>query len=565
VADSSFDRLVTTLSETERKNFLDRLSTHSDLSTEPLYEQTAEKPRKVEDDYVVLPILLRVWFFLLSVVLGKPPAKVYENSLVSKMGRGINLQFPGLYNYTQGLLLPDLHQALVDLKDAARVFYSALDFSVNKDKGAFYAFMASFEMPELHYVFSQMSSPAEFAKSTPNATPERLKQMAKDGYVENMNAITDTQRDKMYRNVRSLICLKELAGFLFDRLLTAFQYEPALQGKVCPALLVKGQLSALNNILFSLREVPSVTLLSTLFIFSIREEQDSEKMNAELQKLMAHTEKSLATIRGFNRKIPLTLILRCADKDMSYEPVELSGGEDWFAVFRSYWKEKIDGNYDKYVIEKKREAINKALDMFFGDAEIIHVEENLTVDEREAGFFNHTMLFSFLLTIYKKIFLTEMNQVLRPILIDGEFAKKENRLDFTESYNELIRMEDSINDFMRKLVSGGDYGNRYKQLKTDIVSPATRHRKLQVLREDVSMESNAIAERAVSALKLLFTVIHGLLEPEHNGKYASLSNLSTILGKANSDFMIALRESEKKLSLTIDLVTNIIEVEEEYQ
>jgi hypothetical protein len=567
MADSSFDPLVLTLEESEREDLLRSIFRHSDLSMEPLYEKTANDPKKADDEFSTLPFLLRLWYRIVGFFSGKPPVKAYENSVIAKVGREINLISPGYYNYAQGLLLPDMHQSLVDLKNAARFFYNALDSSVNNDRGAFYAFMGSYEMPEMHRQLFKMSSPAEFAKLHAGMAPETLKQTALDMFTENLTAMTDVQRENMYRNVRALICLKELAGFLYDRLIINFQNEAALHGKVCPAALVKGQLAGLNNILFSLKEVPSLTLLSTLFIFSLRDEfvNKADRINAELQKLLAQTEKSLAVIRDFNKKIPLTLILRCINKDMAYDPSELPGGEDWFLIFRNYWKEKIEESYDNYLIDLKRGEINKTFDIFFGGMEMINIQSTLPDQEYAAVSLDNALLFSFFLTFYKKIFLTEMNQVLRPILIDGEFIRKENRLDFTESYNELIKMEDAINSLVQKVAPGGDYGNRYWQLRTDVISPVIRHRKMQVLTEEIRAESQEIAWKAKSALELMNVIIHGILIPPdystEGSKYASLANLSTILGKANSDFIAALKETSKKLSLAVDLVNNIMDVE----
>jgi hypothetical protein len=563
MADSSFDRLVVSLKESERVDLLERIFRHSELSSEPLYTRTANNPKKVDDEFSKLSFFLRIWYAIVGFVFGKTPVKAYENSVIAKVGREINLVSPGYYNYAQGLLLPDMYQSFVDLKNAVRFFYNALDSSVNNDRGVFYAFMASYEMPEMHRQFSKMSSPAEFAKSHPDMIPEMLKQTAMDKCMENLTAMTDAQRERMYQNVRSLICLKELAGFLYDRLIINFQLDAAQHGKVCPAVQVKRQLIGLNDILFSLKEVPSLTLLSTLFVFSLHDEfmSKAEKLNSELQKLLAQTEKSLTVIREFNKKVPLTLILRCVNKDMSYEPSELPGGEDWFLIFRNYWKNKIEESYDNYLIDLKREEIKKVFEIFFSGIEMIDIQNTLSLQSTDSVSLDNALLFSFFLTFYKKIFLTEMNQVLRPILIDGEFIKKENRLDFTESYNELIKMEDAINNLVQKAAPGGDYGNRYKQLRTDVVSPVIRHRKMQVLTEEIKAESHEIAEKAKSALELMNSIIHGILAPEEGSKYASLANISTILGKANSNFMIALKETSEKLALAVELVGNIMDVE----
>jgi hypothetical protein len=561
VSEGTFDRLTITLQESERKALFDRLSQNSDISTDPLYEKNAENPTVAEETFPKLSIIKRIWYYIIGFIFAKPPVKMYENRIIAKIGHEINLEAPGYYNYADGLLLPDMHTALTDLKSAVRFFYNALDSSVNKDKGAFYAFMASFEAPEIHELFSKICNSESFSQSNPDMGPELLKQTALDLYEETIASMTEFQREKMYRNVRSLVCLKELSCFLYDRLIASFQTEVAYHGHVCPAALVKGQLVMLNNILFSLKQVPSPTLLSTLFFFSLREdiENKDERINFELQKLMSQTEKSLVVIRNFNRNIPLTKILRCADKNTSYEPTELSGGEDWFVVFRNYWKEKINECYTNHLIKIKRKEIDDTFAIFFKDAEMVKVDIGNSDDQIPLS---NTLLFSFLLTFYKRIFLTDMNQVLRPILIDGDFEKKENRLDFTESYNELIKMEDAINGLLAKAGPYGDYGTRYKQLMADVVSPVIRHRKMQTLIEDAETESAEIAQKAKSAMGIMNAVIHGILFPGEDSKYASLTNLSAMLGKANREFMSALKDTSDKLMLAVDLIGNISDVEE---
>jgi hypothetical protein len=558
VSERTFEQLTTTLKEPERKDLLERLSKNSTISMIPLYERPSATPKKAEDEYAKLPFLLRIWYAIIAFIFGKSPVKSYKSNMIAKIGREMNANWPGYYNCTHGLLLSGMQQALISLKNAVRIFYNALDSSVNRDRGAFYAFMASFEMPEIHQSFSKISDPVQFAQSYPGLTPEVLKQMAMETYLENLTVITDSQREKMYQNVRTLICLKELSSFLYDRLITGFQFDAAMNGAACSANLVKGQLIALNNILFSLKEVPSPALLSTLFIFSLREKFDSkdEKVNQELQKLMVQTEKSLAVIRNFNKQTPLTLILRCIMRDPSYEPVEMPGGEDWFFILRNYWKKMIEENYSSYFVQVKRNEIDKTFERFFGGADVVRIENTPTDDSGIV--LDNALLFSFLLTFYKRIFLTEMNQVLRPILIDGEFIKKENRLDFTESYNELIKMEDGINVLVKKTAPGGDYSNRYQQLNIDVVSPVTRRRKMQVLEDEIETESNEIARKSKSALELMNLVIHGILFPVEGSNYASLANLSTMLGKANREFLAELKETSEKMTLATDLVDNIM-------
>ena len=83
MADSSFDRLVITLNESERKDLLERIFKNSDLSMEPLYTKTADGTKKADDEFPKLPFFLRIWYVIVGFIFGKPPIKAYEK-LINK-------------------------------------------------------------------------------------------------------------------------------------------------------------------------------------------------------------------------------------------------------------------------------------------------------------------------------------------------------------------------------------------------------------------------------------------------------------------------------------------------
>jgi hypothetical protein len=204
--------------------------------------------------------------------------------------------------------------------------------------------------------------------------------------------------------------------------------------------------------------------------------------------------------------------------------------------------------------------------MFFGGAELVKIDSgdiDEGSDESEKIPLKNNLMLSFIQTFYKRIFLAEMNQVLRPILIDGDFIKKENRTAFAEAYNELIKVDDLINALLKKIAPLGDYGKRFHQIKVDIVSPPIRHRKMQVLRDDILAESNGIVEHYKNSLETMNAVIAGILRPVDDGPYNTLFNLSQMMGKSNKEFMEMLQITSQKLKLAVDLVENINDVEGE--
>ena len=239
-----FGRLASTLSMDDRRNLLEKLNAQSG-GVQVLYDEADGGEAEAGDSakkYGALPWFYRLFYWLVGLFRGKTPLQVFQDRQVSQLGRLIAAQSPGIYDYEQGLLLPAFYQAATGLKESARFFYDALDMSVNRDRGAFYAFLASLEMEDIHRMLLEETDPQKIAEQHDGVAESALRQLgfqAMDGCIA---AIGDDRRAVMYYNARTLNCLKELASFLFDRLLVSFSTQNALvvmnDTKVIPARIV---------------------------------------------------------------------------------------------------------------------------------------------------------------------------------------------------------------------------------------------------------------------------------------------------------------------------------------
>jgi hypothetical protein len=347
-----------------------------------------------------------------------------------------------------------------------------------------------------------------------------------------MTKIPEDSQGDMYQNSRTLFCLKELASFLFDRLIMSFNQTHQESGVICPFSIVKNQLVSLNNILFSIKRTPSIDLLSALFIFSMQERQNNKNfdIDAELQRFIQQAEKSIAVIRSFNRHCPLTKILRCGTRELSWEPKELPGGEDWFAVFKSYWVSSTRAKFAAWMLERRNKELSEGLRDFFVDIEMIPLEYAASEQNEDAVPVDGGLALSFLLTFHQKIFMPEMILVIRPILIDGEFYKRDNRVEFTESYNVLIKLDDTINDFDHSLSPAGDIGKLWAQAEAEVQSITIRKRKVHGLLEEVDTQVEKITSSAYSALTSMDKILNDIVSQNAGAKQEMLTNLAAIQG-----------------------------------
>jgi hypothetical protein len=531
--DSTLNRLVSELSLDERLNLLDKLRGQANLSPEPLYEagQEAESQESFDEQYIRLPWYYRLYFFILSFFKGRPPNKIFEESQIGKLGREIDAEAPGLYDYQRNYLLAEFCRYVTDLKEGARFFFTALDSGVNRDKGGFYAFLGSLEMEEVHKRLLSETDPVKISERLPKAPEAELRQAAFRAMEDAFAAITQEQRDAMYHNTRSLFCLKELSSFLFDRVIMAFGFGSS--GQTCSVTVVRDLLITLNNILFSLKEPPPLPLLESLFVFLVQEKTSDPDfdMSREMRRLLTKSENALVTIRSFNKQVPLTRILRCACRDLSLSPRQIGGGEDWFLVYREYWKRQIEGRFAEYMRGRRHRDLLDSFRYFLRGTNL-KILDNVVSDSNPDGLpVPEALSLSFLLTFYSAVFMNDINKVLRPILIDGEFFKRENRTEFTESYNDLIKLEDDIRKFERNIAPLGDYGKRYTLARQDISSLPVKRRKIQMVLEDASRDAAEIIERVRTAVRTMIDILNGIINKDPGGKYDTLGNLARLSGK----------------------------------
>jgi hypothetical protein len=556
--DTTLYRLVSELTLEERHDFLERIRGQSTLSYEPLYEDGGEIEvgELSEAQYIRLPWYFRLGYLLLSWIQSKSPAKVFEDSMVHRMGRKIAVTMPGLYDHQKNLLLLGFSDILTDLKEAARFFYTALDLSVNRDRGGFYAFLGSLEMGELHHRLQTETIPELFTEIL-DASERELRQASLKAMEDILSSMSETERSLMYGNARSLNCLKELSAFGFDHILSAFGSSSG--GQSCPVNAVRDLLIELNNILYSLKEPPALSLLESLFIYRLQERSGEPgfDMNAETHNLLSMSEEAITTIRDFNKRVPLTKILRCTMRDMSFSPQQISGGEDWFAIYREHWKQQVETEVAEYLRQRKHKELLSSFRYFLKGTNL-KILEHVVSEANPRGIpVPEAFALSFLLTFHAALLTNDLNTFLRPILLDGEFFKKENRSEFTESYNTIMRIEEDIKKFDSKLAPSGEYGTHYNQAKEDISALSVKRRRMQQVLDEISHDSSGIIIRSRDAIISMINLLNGILKKDAGGKYDTLANLDKLAGKTPEVFIEGIMESVKQLRQALQILKEI--------
>ncbi|MDR3167921.1 MAG: DUF5312 domain-containing protein [Treponema sp.] len=528
-----FGRLAAGLSLEERKELLDKLTLHSEISRELLYKEKeySFSALSEEEYYHQLPWYIRLKYILISFFNDIPPKLAFENHQIAQVGKIINRRDPELYDYRRDLLLPKLQEKFVRLKSAARFFYDTLNQSINRDKGAFYAFLASLEMEDIHNRLVSSTDPERLIAENPTVCEKDLCQIALNNLEQTLLLMTEEEKSRMYTDVRSLNYLKALSTFPFDRIILNFIPDSASGHLVCKGHFVRDVLTVLQNVLFSLKQVPSMTLLESLFVFNLQDhtgETTPFDITLEMRHLLSMAEKALMIIRDFNQDVPLTLILRCISRNMSLVPKDIGGGEDWFVAYRDYWKRQVDTQLSEYQRTRRYTELVSTLRQFLKGSALKTLHYVVSQYNPDGFPLPKAMELSFLMTFYSNVFMPDIYPVLKTILIEGEFYRLESRTQFTEIYNELIILEDAILQFESHLSPEGKYGKYYFPLKSESASGSLKRRKIQRIIGEASMEAEGIVTAAEQTIAELIKTLEGFIKKDSEGNYDALVNIIQI-------------------------------------
>jgi hypothetical protein len=549
----NLNRLVSELGLDERAQLLEKLKSQASSQDTPMYEENASEPEiEIENRYNRLPWYYRIWYRIMGIFNNRTPLKMYEDSLMAALAHSIERKAPGFYSFSRDVLLPRFMEMLIYLRDASRFFYSALDASLNRDRGGLLVFLGSLEMPELHRRIAEETLPAAIVDKSSDISNAELRQKAHRVMEEIVSGVSGDQRGAMYLNARSLNCLKQLSAFPYDKMILAFNYDAAYQGNVCHAAAIRDQLCILNNILFSMREPPSMSLLESLFVFVLSErEREGPALNlqTEMRSLLTRAEASLEAVREFNRQVPLTRLLRCISRNMSVSPQNIGGGEDWFSSYKEHWKTLIDEKAFSFIRTRRQLEMQDSFRSFF-KGKSIQMMANIESEDNPLGFpLKGAFALSFFQTFSSVVFGGELNETLRPIMLDGDFIRRENRTEYTEGYNHFVKLFEVIGRLDHDISPAGDYGKRYRQARDEMTALPVKRRKIQIILNEAAAIVERILEQSRTALNGLVNVLGGIAAK--NDKYDTLSNISEMLKDPSFFDRVSVCISQLKLALTL--------------
>ena len=560
---SLFDSLVAELSTAERRDLLEHITRTSHISEEPLYPP-ASLPRATHRDYEGrledLGLLSRFILLVRSIFRGKSREELLREDDLRSVAQRVETVYPGLVDRRHAFFLAPFAGELRRLRDSARFFYDTLDRSVERDRPSFYAFLASLELSEIHRRLMEETDPFVVESRLPRVEESELRSTLLASFDSILSTMEEGGRKAMYNHVRSVLFLKRLSGFLFERLLGTFRPGLGPEGSEAAAFVeARDLLLDLGDILFSMSAPPTISLMSALFAFVEREEigRPGGDPESAFTSDFAKAETALERIRLFNTRLPLGELLRLVSGDPDYTPRELAGGEDWLALYRGFWRERIESRLEEWRSERRYRELAEEISRFVGEPGLRSFEHISREGSEISPPIGQELALAFLDAFYRGPFTRELNRALKLILVDGEFYRKDNRLEFTDAYDALLRIPESISQLESRLSAEGDLGSTWIQARTEMAPLPVKRRRTQAVARGAEEEAERAVKSAGRAFATLVRVLRGVLKGEAGGRYDSLSNLSYLDGKSNKDFLRSLDTAKDRCERALGILSEL--------
>ena len=555
----SFKRLVSDLTPSERKELLERMkNVPIDAATEELApaEVPTEAPTPIAIQIKNESLLARLWLWLRAVFTNSSMETLYNEDRITQLARSVERIAPGMIDTKRSFLLGSFYEALLDLKNSANFFRPYID-AFDESVGDFYILLGSIVMPDVESTIDCEVDPYSQPLVAEARPDQRMQLLRKLETV--MQDLTADAKAQMYVSARAANWLLQFVRLPFARILSHFN-TVAEDDKRCTFTPIESDLVLCAKVLGESLQIPD-EVLEALYLFSGRivaegaGGQISEESSAE--HFMTRARAVISTVRTFMHMVPLRSITRLVLNDAQWYPENFTGGEDWFIQYKSSWKKLFDHKWEAWTIDCKKEVLRGNLKQNF------QLESYPLLPERPWALlwggvpFRYELTAGFLSWYFRQRF-PSFELTLKTVMLEGDFIQKTNRVEYTESFNDLIQVSISLDALNRRLKSNGDIGIVFQRLENDRSRTLQGQAKAEDMIRSAESDVGSIIYKFGEACRRIDMVLNGIIQVDKvDSRYDSLSNLADIQGKNNSLFIKRLAEAKLSLKNAYELLIEL--------
>lgn len=563
-APTTFERLVSLISEEERRSLLDKMRPlEGDPDSRAL--ESVQDPSMNADEIVLAEslkresLLYRFILWLRSLLTSTSTEQLYNDDKIMSLFRKLNRDYPGLLDYKGALLLGIFYEKLCELKKAADFFRPYLD-AIYQNIGGFYVFLGTLVIPEVSQRMNSEVDPMSLPLDREVTGELRSSFLRKMEDI--IKEIPSHRRAYLYQCAASVDWLYQFTRLPYERFVTAFG-NGLSDSQVARFESVTNELNSFAKILCNGKSVPpeaveSIYLYTAKSIVPASSEAKDEDSRAK--EFMDKSTSFMTIIHMFINSVPLRYVNKVVFNSIQWQPDQFTGAEDWFARYKDQWKKLFDDQWSSWLKEKKRAALNKSLKDNFGIDSIPFLPNRPWARMWGGVDFHYENTAGFLLWFVSK----KQNEVVEPLkilLLEGQFMNKDNRAEFANTLNELSQISSRMYSFEEDISDKGQTGMVFEKLASDHLRTLAAQSKIDTLIIEkeaiIKATKNSFCDQARSVLNIL----NGVFSEKKDTRYDGIHNFVSIRGAQNASFRESLQKSKTVFSAALDILKELEQID----
>lgn len=547
---TTFEKLVHTLESSERQDLLRKLADNTEMRSGE--SRSGRRADIISGDGGMIPedrfreigFLMRLWFGFCSLFSSASPLQLYSRYLVTNLGKKLSRTCGSYIDIRQRLYLSALYQDLRQLQKI-QFFFTSLLSAYEENKGGFFIILSSLMMKKTAESIASAADPFTFSAESGDQKDVRLTCVrAMDSVLSNIPA---EERAGMYQAAQGIEWMRRFCAVPLDRILLRFDIMTGIaQG--CPVDSVTEEMKSLVNALSSARRIP-ILMLEAMFLFSEQEHvrESGYDIEKECSQFLSQAAGHLGVIADFKATLPLADFVRFSISDISWQPHLSEGGEDWFMLFRNAWKKRFEQRWTLWHREHRRATLSARMRDFLGTDGLPFLQYRPWEGMWLPFSLRRELSLRFLKGFFSTVYPSTIMKPLKVVLIEGDFYKRENLMEYTDAFSTLEHELSLIENFEQRLAPKGDLGEGFALIQRDKIATVKGKARLENLMLTTDSEVEAIVSKVVSAFTSIDLILAGIIDVVRGGPYETLVNMASIQGKQNDRF-------RKELTLVRQLV-----------
>ncbi len=561
MAKNSFDELVIKMPQSERIELYNKLiaslnSSQQTLTDSPVpaeYDNTLDIKEKLKTESRFFKFLL----YIRSLFSGLDSVNLYNTILVERTARYVEKKFPALLNAKKGILKASFYDRIRSLKTAADFFQPGIDM-YEEDPGRFYVFLSSLLLPEIYEKIELEIDPFKFVEdkdATPDVRTSQLRRLD-----EIFQEITSAARTNLYNAVTSIDWLRQFVNLPFEKFLSKFITFTAGE-YICQIEAVSNEISQFARVLCN-GKVISTDILQAMFLFSFQSQLGNPDIDitALTSEYVSKSISYIGIIKRFLENVPLRLLGEIAYKSASWTPKQPDGVEDWFIKYKNEWKKLFEIQWGKWVNYKKQCEIDKKIKGMFASDELPQMPFQPWKNVWDDLAFQRQKSISFLYGFFSTKY-PDVSKLLKILMVEGDFKQRENRIEFTDAYDQMNHLATNVETLVFRFAPQGDIGQVFKEVEEKNERTVKVHSRLENLISSAFSESVMYFSQFNNTVTILANVIEGIISETKVGKYDTLNNIAAIQGRKNQMYRQQLAGVRQLLLSAAECLNSLVALE----